>query len=750
MRLARLPTSLRALAAIAASAVLSLLAAPAGAAERVALLIGNNTYPTSPLRNAVNDSQDLGAVLRELGFKTIVKENTSRLEMISALQEFGKALDGAEAALFFYAGHAMQFKDRNYLVPIDAVMASEDDVTFFSVEVGQVFDRMVRARTRFNFVILDACRDNPFRDSFKVTASGLAQMSGPSGTLIAYATAPGATAADGFGRNGVYTGHILENIKIPDMPVEVLFRKVRESVERDTKRLQTPWELSSIKGDFVFNSTGRSAAGRSATGSGPSADVSAQLELQFWKSVQDSTRAGDMQAYLDKYPNGVFAALARNRIDSLLGRSTRVEPPATPPAKSAPPVAPAPATLASAEPAASRQAVAPGSAASVPAKTEIPKVVEKKPAGETAREKPAETAAVSTAPAASAAPSPVPAATPPPKPVDDLPGREIAPGVRELTFADGSVYVGALRGLKLHGKGQYTSQAFKYEGEFKEGLKHGAGAYAWENGDRYEGEFAEDRPNGKGKYEFANGDSYEGEVKAGVVEGRGIYVTKPGDRIEGTFVGGRANGPGIYRFASGDRYEGELVDGSPQGKGRYYAKNGDRIEAPFAGGRAQGKGVYHFSNGDRYEGDLRDGAITGTGAYFYASGQKYEGEMANGQPQGKGTFWFSDGSRFEGSLRQRARESQGGNGSRRRGTARRRDRRRCRQVAELSRRPRKAAPASALRYNCVFRNKELIMAERKRTRRNTLERRCLPKAFKRLFHGAPKSTFKVLEQIKKN
>jgi hypothetical protein len=635
--------SLRAFAAIAALAVFSLFPASALADARVALLIGNNAYPTSPLRNASNDARDLAAALRELGFKTIVKENTSRGEMIAALQEFGKALDGAEAALFFYAGHAMQFKDRNYLIPIDAVMGSEDDVTFFSVEVSQVFDRMERARTRFNFVILDACRDNPFKDAFKVSASGLAQMSGPSGTLIAYATAPGATAADGFGRNGVYTGHILQNIKIPDMPVEVLFRKVREGVERDTKRLQTPWELSSIKGDFVFNSTGRPAGGSNGqAGGGPSADVAAQMELQFWKSVQDSSRADDIQAYLDKYPNGVFSGLARNRIDSLIGRS-RVA--------AASPSRAAPASAAVLPATAAPVAAAPASAAVTAPREEVPAVAAvTKPAEAAAGGQPAvvATAPPSTPPSTASAAGPVPAAAPPPKPKDDLPGREIAPGIRELVFADGSVYVGAMRGVQLHGKGQYTSKAFKYEGEFKDGLKHGTGAYAWDNGDRYEGGFSEDRPDGRGKYWFANGDSYEGEVKAGVIAGRGTYVTKAGDRIEGSFAGGRANGAGIYRFASGDRYEGEMADGRPQGKGRYFAKNGDRIEGLFADGRAQGKGTYHFSNGDRYEGDLQGGALTGAGAYLYASGQKYEGEVANGRPQGKGSFWFADGSRFEG------------------------------------------------------------------------------------------------------
>jgi hypothetical protein len=638
---------IRALAAGILLAALAFAVPLAKADGRVALLIGNNAYPTSPLRNAVNDSRDLAAALAEMGFKTIVKENTSRAQMIAALQEFGKALEGADAALFFYAGHAMQFKDRNYLIPIDAVMGSEDDVTFFSVEVAQVFDRMERARTKFNFVILDACRDNPFRDSFKVSATGLAQMSGPSGTLIAYATAPGATAADGFGRNGVYTGHILQNIKVPDMPVEVLFRKVREGVERDTKRLQTPWELSSIKGDFVFNATGRAAAAPGGGGT-TSADVSAQLELQFWKSVQDSTRADDIQAYIEKYPNGVFAGLARNRLDAMLGRGRATQAPA----RAAPPevVAAAPASQAGAAAAAPSGTAAPPTAPAASATAAPP------PAPGAAARKAAEPVAatappavVDVAPPSSGPPSaPAQPAAAAPKPKEDLPGREIAPGIRELVFADGSMYRGAMRGLQLHGKGEYVSKAFKYQGEFKDGLKHGNGAYTWGNGDHYEGEFAEDRPNGKGKYQFANGDVYEGEVSAGVVAGRGVYTTRSGDRIEGSFTDGKPNGSGIYRFASGDRYEGEMVHGRMQGKGRYFSKNGDRIEGLFADGRPQGKGTYHFSNGDRYEGDLRDGALTGTAAYFYASGQKYEGEMADGRPQGKGTFWFADGSRFEG------------------------------------------------------------------------------------------------------
>src|SRR5471032_2147122 len=278
-----------AMACMAAIACMAILVAPAS--YRVALLIGNNAYGAAPLRNAVNDAHDLSEALKELGFQVIVRENASRKEMIDAIREFGAAIDGASTALFFYAGHAMQFKERNYLVPIDEAMGSEEDVTFFSVEIGQIFDRMDRARTRFNFIILDACRDNPFASSFKLTSAGLAQMSSPSGTLIAYATSPGSVAADGFGRNGIYTKNILQNIKVPDLPAEIMFKRVREGVERETRKLQTPWDSSSLKGDFTFAA---SSGTRQVQAAGPSADMTLQMEREFWISVRDSAHPEDI------------------------------------------------------------------------------------------------------------------------------------------------------------------------------------------------------------------------------------------------------------------------------------------------------------------------------------------------------------------------------------------------------------------------------------------------------------------------
>ena len=643
--------AMRTIAALACA-----LAAAAGvAAERVALLIGNNAYASTPLRNAVNDAKDLGDALKELGFHVIVRENASRRDMIEAIREFDKALEGANAALFFYAGHAMQFKDRNFLIPIDAAMGSEEDVTFFSVEVAQIFDRMDRARTRYNFLILDACRDNPFAASFKLSSAGLAQMSAPSGTLIAYATAPGSVAADGFGRNGIYTKNILANIRMPDLPVEIMFKRVREGVERETRKLQTPWDSSSLKGDFAFNSTGR-AATAGAVAAGPSADTTLGIEREFWASVRDSNRPEDIRAYLDKYPNGNFSALARNRLDALVrpARATPRDPAPEPTAAGA---------------LVTRASDPPAEKSPAPAERAPEKVAERpaEKAPDRSAEKPVVVAAApaSAPPSSGATPPTAPTLIPPstiapataapapavvtPKPAEPAqPGREIAPGVREVVFADGAIYRGAMRGASLHGKGEYVSKAFKYQGEFLEGLKHGNGVYVWDNGDRYDGLFGQDRPDGRGKYHFANGDSYEGEVKAGVIVGRGTYATKGGDVFEGSFSSGKPHGVGVYRFANGDRYEGEMDQGRLQGRGRYLSKAGERIDAPFVDGKAQGIGTYQFSNGDRYEGEISGGVLSGQGVYHYKSGLRYEGEVRQGQPQGKGVFWFLDGSRFEG------------------------------------------------------------------------------------------------------
>ena len=306
------------------AAVMLVSAVPAGAAEpnrnlqlsgnaerRVALVIGNGRYPGVPLRNPVNDARDMAAALRGLGFDVIERTDVTQKEMYRAVTQFGSRLSVGGIALFFYAGHGIQVKGKNYLIPVDAQIGGESSVSSETVDVDVILDQL--AASTLNLVILDACRNNPFERRFRSVGGGLAQMEAPKGTLIAYATAPGKVASDGTGRNGLYTRELLRVIQTPGLPVEKAFKLVRANVARVTNDNQIPWESSSLTGDFYF----RPGAGEPGVGTEAPAPVApdpAAIELAFWDGVKGSKDAGSFKAYLDQYPDGRFAALARVRI----------------------------------------------------------------------------------------------------------------------------------------------------------------------------------------------------------------------------------------------------------------------------------------------------------------------------------------------------------------------------------------------------------------------------------------------------
>ena len=240
--------------------LLGLLASPALLAQapaaftgkRVALVIGNGKYPSAPLKNPVNDAGAMARALKELGFEVTLRENAGQRDMAAAIRQFGASIAPGSAALFYFAGHGMQVKGRNYLVPTDADIQLEEEVPYSTIDVSLVLDKLEVGKSLVNIVILDACRNNPFSRRFRSSATGLAQMDAPIGTLIAFATAPGSVAQDGTGENGVYTKRLLESIATPGLPVEQMFKRVRIGVAKDTQDTQVPWESSSMKGDFVF------------------------------------------------------------------------------------------------------------------------------------------------------------------------------------------------------------------------------------------------------------------------------------------------------------------------------------------------------------------------------------------------------------------------------------------------------------------------------------------------------------------
>jgi uncharacterized caspase-like protein len=228
----------------------ALMAAPAMADGRTALVIGNSAYPSAPLKNPVNDAGDMAAALRKLGFEVTLLKDATMQQMEEAVRAFGLRLRQGGAGLFYYAGHGVQVAGENYLVPVNAVIQSEGDVKYGCLNAGLVLAKMEDAGNGPNVVILDACRNNPFARSFRSAAQGLARMDAPTGSLIAYATAPGQVASDGEGRNGLYTQYLLRNIATPGLSIGDLFMNVREGVVRASGKKQVPWENTSLIGRF--------------------------------------------------------------------------------------------------------------------------------------------------------------------------------------------------------------------------------------------------------------------------------------------------------------------------------------------------------------------------------------------------------------------------------------------------------------------------------------------------------------------
>jgi len=296
------------------------------AEKRYALVIGNAAYKTSPLSNPVNDASDIAAKLKALGFEVVLKTNATLREMSRAITQFGERLDPGSVALFYYAGHGIQAKGRNYLIPVDAEIASEAAVRSEAIDVDQLLEQLAPASV--SMVILDACRNNPYERRFRGgRGSGLAQIDAPKGTLIAYATAPGKVAADGEGRNGLYTAQLLQALGQPGVKVEDVFKQVRIKVAQASRDQQIPWEASSLTGDFFFVFTGPTTVNVQTT-----QHLKLDPETEAWKAAESANRAEAIEAYLKAYPKGKFAAAAGIKLSSLRAE----QQPAVKPAPSLP------------------------------------------------------------------------------------------------------------------------------------------------------------------------------------------------------------------------------------------------------------------------------------------------------------------------------------------------------------------------------------------------------------------------------
>jgi uncharacterized caspase-like protein len=253
-------------ATLAAAWLPALHAAPLTApGRRAALVIGNGSYRVGPLKNPPGDAQAIADALRALNFEVSLRQNAGLRDMLEAFRRFSIDAAGAAVRVVFYAGHGLQVKGRNYLLPVDTEIRAEDEVPAKSADLNELLERLTAQKQGVNIVILDACRNNPFsgaevlgpdgrRLKFRgATPSGLAAVEAPLGSMVAFSTAPGGVALDNPGEpHSLYTKHLLQQMAAPSQPVEVMFKKVRLAVAQDTGRMQVPWESSSLTGDFCF------------------------------------------------------------------------------------------------------------------------------------------------------------------------------------------------------------------------------------------------------------------------------------------------------------------------------------------------------------------------------------------------------------------------------------------------------------------------------------------------------------------
>jgi hypothetical protein len=299
--------------------LVALLPCAASAETRVALVVGAGAYRTVPaLDNPPNDARDMGAILTRLNFDTETVIDPDRFTLEAALRRLGRKAPTADVALFFYAGHALEAEGHNWLLPVSTELKSALDLRFEAIDVDAVTEQMSQARLKLLF--LDSCRDNPFTARLTAAgrgiqmARGLAEIIAPVGTLVVFSTAPGTLALDGQGRNSPFTRALLANLPRPGVEVRAMLNDVRRAVREATDGRQVPWDNSSLEGDFFFvPPPPPPAAPPIAPVSRPAADD----ERLFWDSVRNSDDPRDLDAFLVQFPNGVFAALARNRLDRL-------------------------------------------------------------------------------------------------------------------------------------------------------------------------------------------------------------------------------------------------------------------------------------------------------------------------------------------------------------------------------------------------------------------------------------------------
>lgn len=572
-------------------------------AKRIALVMGNDNYlHVSKLQKAGNDAVAMATELRAAGFEVVLHKDLNYRAMVKAMESLYGSITGGDEVVVFFAGHGVQIKNGSFLLPTDIEANSESEVEKTAYGLNDMMEHLGQAKAAFSLVLLDACRDNPLKTRGRNVGAGrgLNPPDPPKGQMVVYSASRGQQALDRLSDadnhpNSVFTREFISRMRRPGLRLEELVREIQDSVERLARTVshdQRPAMYNEARGNFYFFAP-NSGVAPVGTLAGTASINEALREDRFWEDTKSAGNRDGFDAYLDQYPKGRYASLARANINRL----TAVGGAGAPSAGSA-----VTAALAAAAPASASALVSPPATGTTPA-------------------------------SAPGAADVVVAALQP-----------AGPSVRTLTMPNGDRYEGDAIGVIRTGKGVYTfANGDRYEGDLVENFFHGKGTQTYVNGDTYTGDFLRSVKTGQGIYRYAIGDKYEGGFLNNLLHGRGLQTYKSGDTYEGDYENGNKQGRGIYRFANGDRFEGTFVDNLFNGKGLMVFANGDRYEGDFFNNAKNGRGVHYFASKDRYEGTFQAGVQTGAGTHFYANGDKFVGQFANGVRHGKGLYSFANG-----------------------------------------------------------------------------------------------------------
>ncbi len=584
-------------------AALCLCALPVHA-KRIALVMGNDNYQhVAKLQKAGNDAVAMATELRAAGFEVVLHKDLNYRGMVKAMESLYTSITGGDEVVVFFAGHGVQMKNGSFLLPTDIEANSESEVEKTAYSLNDMMDQLGQAKATFSLVLLDACRDNPLKTKGRNVGSasrGLGPPDPPKGQMVVYSASRGQQALDRLSDadnhpNSVFTREFISRMRKPGLKLEELVREIQDSVERLARTVsheQRPAMYNEARGNFYFFGPN---AGSATVAAGASAVNEALREDRFWDDTKSAGNRDGFEAYLDQYPKGRYANLARANINRLIAAGGAGAASAAPAINAA---------LASVAPVASVASVDPN--------------------------------------------------TPPPRTAvggqiqpNDLVLAALSPQakrVTKLSMPNGDRYEGEAIGVIRTGIGTYTfANGDKYEGELLDNFFHGKGTQTYVNGDVYTGDFQRSAKTGQGTYKYANGDKYEGGFLNNILHGKGLQTYKSGDTYEGEYENGNKQGRGIYRFANGDRFEGYFVDNQFNGKGLMVFANGDRYEGDFFNNAKNGKGIHFFASKDRYEGTFQAGVQAGAGTHFYANGDKFVGQFANGVRHGKGLYSFANG-----------------------------------------------------------------------------------------------------------